>query len=295
MIERIHLTILREVDRQGTLTAAARQLHLTQSALTHTIKKLESQLETPLWRKSGRTLQLTQAGRFLLREAHRLLPQLERIDQTLQEYATGERGVLRIGMECHPCYQWLLQVVHPFLLNWPGVDVDVKQRFQFGGMAALCNYEIDILVTPDPLNIKGITFTPVFDYEQVLVVGLDHTLANKHFVTPKDLVKETLYTYPVEIERLDIFSAFFLPANERPKKHKTLESTEMILQLVAADRGVASLPRWLAQEFQKKLPIRTVRLGKTGIQKKIHLGIRESEMEDTFTSSFLRMAKATEG
>lgn len=294
MIERIHLVILREVERQGTLTAAAQTLHLTQSALTHTIKKLEAQLGTPLWSKQGRTLQLTRAGQFLLRESKRLLPQLEWVDQILLEYATGERGVLRIGMECHPCYQWLLKVVHPFLLQWPGVDVDVKQQFQFGGMAALCNYEIDILVTPDPLTVNGITFTPVFDYEQVLVVHANHRLAEKRHITPGDFNKETLYTYPVEIERLDIFNEFLLPAKQRPHRHKTVESTEMMLQLVAANRGVASLPRWLASEFQRTLPIRTVRIGKSGIQKHIHLGIRNSEMEDAFTASFLRMAKATE-
>jgi DNA-binding transcriptional LysR family regulator len=47
----------------------------------------------------------------------------------MKQYAKGERGTLRIGMECHPCYQWLLKVVSPYLSRWPDVDVDVKQRF----------------------------------------------------------------------------------------------------------------------------------------------------------------------
>ena len=70
----------------------------------------------------------------------------------MKQYAKGERGTLRIGMECHPCYQWLLKVVSPYLSRWPDVDVDVKQRFQFGGIGALFGYDIDVLVTPDPLN-----------------------------------------------------------------------------------------------------------------------------------------------
>ena len=87
---------------------------------------------------------------------------------------TGERGTLRIGMECHPCYQWLLKVVSPYLARWPDVDVDVKQRFQFGGIGALFGYDIDVLVTPDPLKKAGLRFEPVFDYEQVLVVADSH-------------------------------------------------------------------------------------------------------------------------
>jgi LysR family transcriptional regulator for metE and metH len=62
------------------------------------------------------------------------------------------RCTLRIGMECHPCYQWLLKVVSPYLARWPDVDVDVKQKFQFGGIGALFGYDIDVLVTPDPLR-----------------------------------------------------------------------------------------------------------------------------------------------
>ncbi|HBD39580.1 MAG TPA: LysR family transcriptional regulator, partial [Cupriavidus sp.] len=62
MLERIHLSILREVDRQGSLTAAASVLCLTQSALSHAMKKLELQLGTDIWLREGRTLRLTQAG-----------------------------------------------------------------------------------------------------------------------------------------------------------------------------------------------------------------------------------------
>src|SRR5450830_925417 len=147
MIERIHLTLIREVDRRGSLTAAADVLCLTQSALSHTVKKLEQQLGTPVWTREGRALRLTQAGRYLLALAERVLPQLEHAERLMHEYARGERGTLRIGMECHPCYQWLLKVVDPYLAAWPEVDVDVKQRFQFGGLKALHGYEIDLLVT----------------------------------------------------------------------------------------------------------------------------------------------------
>src|SRR5690554_5500032 len=131
MLERIHLSIIREVDRQGSLTAAARSLHLTQSALSHSIRKLEQNLGTPLWRREGRSLRLTQAGEYLLTVANRVLPQLEYATARIGEYAQGDCGTLRIGMECHPCYQWLLKVVAFFLRQWPQVDVDVKQKFQF--------------------------------------------------------------------------------------------------------------------------------------------------------------------
>lgn len=295
MLDRNHLVIIREVSRLGTLTGAARALHLTQPALSHTIKKLEQQLGTPVWSKDGRRLRLTPAGEHLLGLANRLLPQFEHAEQAISQIAKGQRGTLRIGMECHPCYQWLLKVVAPYLQSWQDVDVDVKRAFQFGGIGALFAYDIDLLVTPDPLYKTGLVFEPVFDYEQVLVVGRQHPLATAAYAEPGDLTAETLITYPVEAERLDIFSQFLSPANCSPKKHKIIETTDIMLQMVAAGRGVAALPRWLVADYSEKLAITPVRLGKQGLAKQIFLGLRRTDAETDYIASFVQMARGDKG
>ncbi|MDB5989854.1 MAG: LysR family transcriptional regulator [Herbaspirillum sp.] len=294
MLERIHLSVIREIESKGSMTAAAEGLFLTQSALSHTVKKIEQQLGTPIWKREGRHLRLTQAGQYLLALANRVLPQLEHAEQVIQQYAQGQRGALRIGMECHPCYQWLLKVVSPYLTNWPDVDVDVKQKFQFGGIGALFGYEIDILVTPDPLRKPGLLFEPVFDYEQVLVVARDHRLAGQPYVLPKQLSEEVLITYPVEIERLDIYNQFLLPAGCMPKKHKVIETTDIMLQMVENGRGVAALPRWLVDEYAGKVAISPVRLGKRGIAKQIFLGMRETDAEIDFLKAFVQLARESD-
>ena len=291
MIERSHLEILRSVEQKGSLTAAAEALHLTQSALSHAVRKLEQQLGTEVWFREGRRLRLTQSGEYLLALATRLLPQFEHAEWLIGQYARGQRGSLRVGMECHPCYQWLLKVVGPYLEHWPDVDVDVKQKFQFGGLGALYGHDIDILVTPDPVHRPGLVFQPVFDYEQVLVVADHHPLAVKAQVSPSDLIRETLITYPVEIERLDIFSQFLLPAHIRPARHKTIETTDIMLQMVAAGRGVAALPKWLVLEYQDKISVTPVRLGERGIAKQIFLGLRERDMDVDYLKSFMETAR----
>lgn len=291
MIDRNHLEILRAVDQQGSLTAAAEQLHVTQSALSHAVRKLEHHLGTQLWLRDGRQLRLTQAGDYLLALANRLLPQFEHAEQVLDQFARGQRGSLRIGMECHPCYRWLLKVVGPFLEHWPGVDVDVKQKFQFGGIGALFGHEIDLLVTPDPLHRPGLVFEPVFDYEQVLVVASHHPLAQKPWVVPDDLSRETLLTYPVAIERLDIYSRFLLPAHTGPRRHKTIETTDIMLQMVAAGRGVTALPGWLVREYERSLPIVPVSLGQEGLSKQIFLGVRDADREVDYLAAFIKLAR----
>jgi len=291
MLERHHLAIVRAVEQQGSLTAAANQLCLTQSALSHTMRKLEQQLGTEIWLREGRSLKLTQAGQYLLAVANRVLPQLEQAQQRLAQFASGERGQLRIGMECHPCYQWLLRLVAPFLTAWPAVDVDVKQKFQFGGIGALFGYEIDLLVTPDPLYKRGLHFEPVFAYEQVLVVSATHPLAQAEYLQPADLSREVLITYPVATDRLDIFNQFLTPAGISPKQHKSIENTDIMLQMVASNRGVAALPRWLAEQSRDRFAVQSVQLGEQGIHKHIHIGSRDTDQDIDYLQGFIALAR----
>ncbi len=293
MLEKIHLAIVQEVHRQGSLTAAANKLHLTQSALSHAIKKLEEQLGTEIWSREGRALHPTQAGNYLLALADRVLPQLIEAEERMRQIARGERGTLRIGMECHPCYQWLLKVVAPYLANWPAVEVDVKQRFQFGGIGALFAHEIDLLVTPDPLYKRGLRYEAVFDYEQVLVVGRKHEFAGLPFVVPEQLTDEVLITYPVEVDRLDIYAQFLTPAGIAPRRHRVIETTDILMQMVASHRGVAALPRWLVEEYANKVEVAPVRLGAEGIAKQIFLGMREADAGIDYLKAFVVLARAS--
>jgi len=293
MLERQHLQILKAIALKGTVTEAATDLFLTQSALSHAVKKLEKQFDVKVWHKEGRRVRLTQAGELLLSFANRVVPQFEHTELQLQQIAKGERGILRIGMECHPCYQWLLKVVQPFMLNFPDIDIDVKQQFQFGALGALLEYDIDMIITPDPLQHKAISYQAVFDYEHVLAVCDTSVLATKNYIVPSDIANEVLISYPVEQNRLDIFNRFLTPAGASVKRHKTIETTEIIMQMVAANRGVAALPRWLIEVFQKDLNIVGVSLGKSTMMKSIYLGTRNTEKMPVYITSFKQLAEAT--
>lgn len=293
MLDRQHLSILREVDRMGSLTAAAERLNVTQSALSHTIRKLEERYGVAMWEKDGRNLRLTEAGRYVVTLAQRILPQIERAEDVLSDYRHGQRGSLRIGMECHPCHQWLMGITKPYLLEWPDVGLELKTSFAFGGVAALTGYEIDILITPDPIETPGVHYLPVFDYELVLAVPADHPLEQKPHAEAPDLLHETLFTYPVPPERLDVFTQFLVPANCRPRHHLNVETTEMMLQLVAAGRGVSAIPNWLVRREAATLGVVPVRIGESGIQKSIHLGLRDGDDTVDFIAGFLATSRQT--
>ncbi len=291
MIEKIHLMILSRINSLGTLTEASRALNLTQPALTHSIRKLEEQIGSKVWIKEGRKLKLTQSGLLLLELAERILPQIEETESRLAQISSGKRGILRIGMECHPCYKWLQPVLASFLRTWPDVEVELKHQFQFNGVKALIRHEVDILISPDPYMSKRIEFLPVFNYEQVLATSKDHRLGDRDFIVPEDLTEENLIVYPVGNERLDIFTHFLTPASCKPATTKTIEDTDIMLQIVAAGRGVTALPNWLIEEYKKTLPLASVKLGERGISKSIFIGTRITEKHPEYLQSFIETAK----
>ena len=301
MLDRQHLTILREVDRLGSVTAAADTLNITQSAISHMMRKFEARHGTAVWEKDGRRLRLTQAGHYLVALAGRVLPQIEHAERVLEDFARGQRGVLRIGMECHPCQKWLNRVIAPYLRAWPDVDLDIRSDFRFGGLAALLGHEIDLLITPDPVALAPVRYEPVFDYELVLAVPALHPLAETGAVSPPDLSSETLITYPVSTERLDVFTRFLVPAGCLPRRHRTVETTEVMLEMVAAGRGLSAIPDWLLDEPGAPLDLRGLRFGPDGIAKSIHLGFRAEEAKSAasgasqpdFLRAFIELARGT--
>lgn len=290
MIERHHLIMVKAIDEHGTVTKAANKLCLTQSALSHSMKKLDGIVGTSIWEKSGRRLMLTQEGRKLLSAAGKILSQFEKVENDMLALMHGQAGNIKIGIECFPCFQWLLKVVAPFLKSYPNIDVDVKNEFKFGGLGALINFEIDLLVTPDPLYQKKLTYIPIFNYQQVLVVHKNDPLAAKKVITPQDLADKTLFTYPVERERLDIFTHFLSPNGGSVKQHKTLENTEMILQMVKHGRGVAALPDWLV-DIQQEEDVVTLKIGEQGLHKCTYIAIRSNDADNAIINNFIEQSK----
>lgn len=138
----------------------------------------------------------------------------------------------------------------------------------------------------------GLAFEPVLDYEQVLVFGPQHPLRHAAFVLPRQLAEETLISYPVAIDRLDVYTQFLLPAAIRPKRHKPIETADIMLQMVPSGRGVAALPCWLVEEYAAKLELAVVRLGAEDIAKQIFVGIRRGEAGIDYLQAFLELARS---
>ena len=277
----------------GSLVEAADRLFLTQSALSHQLKDLEDRLDCTLFIRKTKPPRFTSAGRRLLNLADEAMPMFKLAERDIARLAGGEAGRLHICIECHSCFQWLVPCMDKYRGNWPEVELDITGGFNFAPLPALVRGDLDLVITSDPVDLPGITYVPLFRYEAMLAVGPQHSLAQQAFIQPSDLEEEVLIMYPVERDRLDIFTRFLDPSDVEPKEVRTAELTAMVVQLVASGRGVASLPNWSLAEYEPLNTVVAKSLGEHGLWATLYAAIREDQQDAPFMEDFLGTASDT--
>ena len=293
MLEIRHLKTMHALRDADSLVEAAERLHLTQSALSHQFKELEDRLGMQLFVRKTKPVRFTSAGLRLLQLADEILPQLRVAERDLSRLAGGTAGRLHMAIECHSCFQWLMPTIDQFRDAWPEVELDLASGFSFAPLPALARGDLDLVVTSDPVELPGITYVPLFTYEALLAVAKQHPLATKHHIEPSDLASETLICYPVDRDRLDIFTRFLEPADIEPAAVRTAEMTVMMMQLVASGRGVCCLPNWAMHEYSSRGYVTARRLGAKGLIATLYAAIRTDMLDAPFMRDFLMTAKDT--
>lgn len=293
MLEVRHLKSLYALRETDSLVEAAERLHLTQSALSHQFKELEDRLGLQLFVRKSKPVRFTSAGLRLLSLADEVLPLLRSAERDMARLLGGTAGRLHMAIECHSCFQWLMPTIDQFRDAWPEVELDLASGFAFAPLPALARGDLDLVITANPVQLAGIMYVPLFTYEAMLAVANQHLLASKPFIEPQDLATEVLITYPVEHDKLDIFSHFLEPADVEPLSVRVAEMTVMMVQLVASNRGVCCLPNWALHEYSSRGYVRAKRLGVKGLQATLYAAIRQDMFDAPFMQDFLLTAKDT--
>ena len=286
-----HLRTIRAIHQAGGLARAADLLNITQSALSHQVKGLEEQVGMELFQRRSKPMKLSPAGERLLRLAETVLPEVAAVEEEFLALKSGRSGRLHLAMECHACFDWLLPVLDQLRRSWPDVDLDIRLRLAFDAMEALRREEVDFVISSDPVDLPGISFQPLFDYEPRFVAAAGHRAAARKFVTATDFADEVLITYPVERAKIDAFSQVLSPAGVEPRAVRQVEMTEIILMLVASGRGVAVLPDWVLREARANADFITRPIGRTGLTRRMYAAIREEDAMKPYVAHMIRLAR----
>lgn len=286
MIELRHLKAIAALTDTGSVTRAAARLHLTQSALSHQIASLEEYLEMPVFERQQRPLKLTGTGMKLLELARRVLPEVDAVRRNIAQMKTKQPAhLLRIAVECHTCYDWLMPAMDIYRERRPEAELDLVPGFHLEPLALLTEQQADVVIVSEAKRQAGVAYKPLFSYEMMAIMARRHPLTAKRYLTAQDFEHETLITYPVPDRMLDVVQRVLKPAGINPPR-RTAELTVAILQLVASRRGIAALPRWAIHPYLERGYVEALPIGSKGLWGHLYAAVRVTEGKtfDEFTA-----------
>ena len=290
MIELRHLKTLTALREHGSLVAAAGDLCLTPSAISHQLKELDQWFGVEIVNRRNRPVSFSNVGLRLLKLADDILPQVQIAQSDISRIVHGQTGRIIFSSECHSCFDWLMPLLNQYRMQYPDVDLAFASGFEANPHELLQNSEFDLLITADPIALKGVEYFPIFEYESRLVLSNTHPLVRSEQITVQELAEETLITYPVDKHRLDIMSKLFISANILPKQIRTTDLTQMLIQLVASGRGIGALPDWVVNEYEQKGWVTSRRLdcvAPEGLRRTLYAGYRIEEKQKSYFEGFL--------
>ena len=290
-LELRHLKTLLALKETGSVSQAAKRVYLTQSALSHQIKLIEEQFGLALFERKSNPLRFTAAGDRLIRLANDIIPKVVDAERDLMRVKQGDAGQLRIAVECHTCFDWLMPAMDAFRAHWSLVELDIVSGFHTDPVGLLLSHRADWAIVSEVEQNEDVIFKPLFSYEMVGICAKDHPLANKEIWQASDFAEETWVTYPVPDDMLDLYRQILKPQGINPPR-RTTELTIAMIQLVASRRGIATVPYWAALPYLEKGYVVARKITEDGLYSNLYAAIRKENESLAYIEDFYQTVKS---
>lgn len=224
-------------------TTASNLLSVTQPALSKSISKLESELNVPLFEKSGRNIKLTRFGKIFLVHTNSALNEIEKGVKELQDIINPSTGTISISSTASIGTYFMPSLISDFLNKSPNTKFQFSHQPVLEILKDLKNGKIDLgfYYTMDEINSHPeIESIPIKKEEHVLIVPKNHPLANKTEISLKELKDESFVAF-CEKNKDEMLSYIKL-LGYTPKVSIQPSEASMLEGLVAAGAGISIVP-----------------------------------------------------
>jgi DNA-binding transcriptional LysR family regulator len=256
-----HLRTIVAVARHRSFTKAAEELHLAQSAISQQIRRLEAEIGVEVFRRTSRSVEVTEEGQLVLEHAHRVLAEVDDLHSQLEELTGLLRGTLRIG-GAYPFGPYdLYGVLADFRAQHPGVAVNMIEDTQEEMLSMVRDDELDCAfasVDPDAIG-QDFAATLLWEDEFVAVTAIDHPLAARSQVTFEQLASEDLITHRDNSALRRRLEATLGKRGLEPRIAFICTEMNAVRALASKGLGVAVLPRSVAEQDGPPIVLRPFR------------------------------------
>ncbi len=243
------LRTFRMIAETLNFTKAAESLHLTQSAVSHQIKALETELGEPLFIRAKRGVILTQAGKIALEYAGRILDEAEEMREKVAGREKGLSGRVRVAAAT----QALVYLFSPFFESFMEENEAIELIFRTTvsteqTVTDILNGAADVGFASMPTYSPTLQFTEIVEDELVLVTGSQHRFKKNKVVKVAELEGERwiLFERGASIRRAT--DAFFKELKLVPEKALESNDTYFIKMMIGKGLGISLLPSWAVRE-----------------------------------------------
>jgi len=242
-----HLRYFWVIAKENSLTRAAQRLHVSQSALSIQLRKLEDMLGHPLFEREGKRLVLTEAGRMAMDYAQTIFSTGEELLSTLRQRSTGNRQVLRVGSVATLSRNFQLELFRP-LLGRPDLELVIRSGSLRELLAQLEAHTVDLVLSNLPVRRDAETswHSHLLDEQPVSLVG-KRLRGQKRFRFPDDLRTTPVLLPSLESNIRAAFDLLLDQAGVRPIIAAEVDDMAMLRLLARESDGVALVPRVVVQ------------------------------------------------
>lgn len=246
-----HFKMVSTIVKEGTVTKAAEALHLTQSALSHQLKELETELATAVFTRRGKKLELSDEGERFLHSAQIILAELNSLEEDLINYKSGLTGNLRISTQCYTAYHWLPCIIKYYKSKCPDINVQIASEATHRPLDYLLRGDLDVGIVKNKINNHNIRYEPIFEDQLLAIMSRNHPLAKKRVIHISDFQSEELYLSHVDPQsgNIPIIENLLNAQQVRPKHIHRIHYTDAIIELVNSNLGISVMADWIVQPY----------------------------------------------
>jgi DNA-binding transcriptional LysR family regulator len=241
-----------EVARHQGFTRASEVLHVTQPAISKTIRALEEELGTPLLHRGRRSVKLTEAGRVVLERAQSVLDGLRVNEQEVVELAALRRGRLRMGMPPIVGVTFFPPLLAEYHRAYPGIQLELSEEGSHQVEARVAARELDVGAVVLPTDTSTFEVLPFVHDELRAVLHRDHPLAGRRSLGLRELAGAPFVLYRPEFALHGHILDACRRAGFKPAVVSESSHWDFIVAMVAADIGVALLPQTICRRLDDR-------------------------------------------
>ena len=273
-----YLKLIQTIYEEGNISRSADRLFLTQSALSHQLREIEDQLGFKIFLRSRNNWKLTEEGQELYDLSVKVLSDIEKSLNKVQNIRSGSAGTIRMSTECYSFYHGLPAFIQRMGILYPNIDIQLIIESTHHPVSKMIAGELDIGIVTSIIQHDELEYSELFTDEIFAVMNVEHRLSGNDYITASDFKDIHLIIHSYPLDTVSVHKLFLTPNQINPVKITAIPMTEVALEMVVANMGVICLPKWALSTFKLPETITFRPIGSKGLKRKHYLVYRKEDL-----------------